>query len=102
MHALRLSYRLFRGIARITTVGEAYEGHRRISLRPGGHGLRPRKGPGRLWGEQLAMQPTTAIPGGRSPLWRVLGPIIGLALITAVAYFFYRELSGNWNEFLEY
>lgn len=48
------------------------------------------------------MQPTTAILGGRSPLWRVLGPIIGVALIAAVAYFFYRELSGNWSEFLEY
>lgn len=42
------------------------------------------------------------IPGGRSLLWRVLGSIIGLALVAAVVYFFYNELADNWTQFLEY
>jgi hypothetical protein len=44
----------------------------------------------------------TAFLGRRQTLFRILGAIIATALIAAVAYFFYRELAANWNQFLEY
>lgn len=44
----------------------------------------------------------TAFLGGRSTLFRILGTLVATALIAAVAYFFYRELAANWNQFIEY
>jgi hypothetical protein len=41
-------------------------------------------------------------PRRRGVLWRVIGSVIGIGVTVAVAYFFYRELSSNWREFLEY
>jgi len=46
--------------------------------------------------------PTARMRGGRSLLWRLLGSVIGTALIAAVVYFFYSELSANWTKFVEY
>lgn len=43
-----------------------------------------------------------AIPGRGSTLWRIVGAVAGLTLSAALVYFFYRELAGNWDKFLEY
>jgi hypothetical protein len=53
-------------------------------------------------GELIAMGRAESIPRRRSLLWRVVGSVIGIGVTAAVAYFFYRELSANWREFLEY
>ena len=42
------------------------------------------------------------IPGRGSMLWRVVGSIVGLVLLAAVVFFFYRELAENWGQFIEY
>ncbi len=50
----------------------------------------------------MTVEPTTAGPRSRSLLWQILGAVVGTALLAVVVYFFYNELSGNWQEFLEY